>query len=225
MKKIFSLLFLLFSLSLSAEESIRFGVFAYKGVEQTRKQYAPLAEALTEKLGVPVVLELLTQEEMNAKMARGELDIITTNPTHFLHIRQSYHLDGAVATLEVYNKGVATDALAGVIVVKNKSTITKLQDLKGKKISKNYDKVDVNFNQYFDSILDCFKVKIGDKYTLVSNTFEEKLPLIYDKINFFYYKNLPDRLLLERNEKQVIFDIAKWEETNLIFDKIHYLLN
>lgn len=96
-------------------------------------------------------------------------------------------------------------------------------DLKGKKISKNYDKVDVNFNQYFDSILDCFKVKIGDKYTLVSNTFEEKLPLIYDKINFFYYKNLPDKLLLERNGKQVIFDIAKWEETKLIFDKIQVL--
>lgn len=135
MKKIFPLLLFLFCFSLSAQESIRFGVFAYKGVEQTRKQYAPLAEALTEKLGVPVVLELLTQEEMNAKMAHGELDIITTNPTHFLHIRQSYHLNGAVATLEGYNKGVATDALAGVIVVKNKSTITKLQDLKGKKIA------------------------------------------------------------------------------------------
>ncbi len=134
MKNSFLLFFLLVSF-VSAAESIRFGVFAYKGVEQTRKQYAPLAEALTEKLGVPVVLELLTQAEMNAKMARGELDIITTNPTHFLHIRQHYHLDGAVATLEGYNKGVATDALAGVIVVKNKSTITKLQDLKGKKIA------------------------------------------------------------------------------------------
>lgn len=135
MKKSILLFFLLFSLSLYAQESIRFGVFAYKGVEQTRKQYAPLAEALTEKLGIPVVLELLTQEEMNAKMARGELDIITTNPTHFLHIRQHYHLDGAVATLEGYNKGVATDVLAGVIVVKNKSTINKLQDLKGKTIA------------------------------------------------------------------------------------------
>jgi hypothetical protein len=66
-------------------------------------------------------------------------------------------------------------------------------------------------------------VKIGAKYTLVSNTFEEKLPLIYDKINFFYYKTLPDKLLLQRNGKQVIFDIAKWEETKLIFDKIQVL--
>lgn len=96
-------------------------------------------------------------------------------------------------------------------------------DKKGKKISKNYDKVEVNFNQYFDSVLDFFKVKIGEKYTLVNNNFEEKLPLIYDKITFFTYKNIPDRLLLERNGKKVIFDIAKWEETNLIFDKIQVI--
>ncbi len=75
-------------------------------------------------------------------------------------------------------------------------------DKKGKKISTNYDKVEVNFNQYFDSVLDFFKVKIGEKYTLVNNNFEEKLPLIYDKITFFTYKNIPDRLLLERNGKK-----------------------
>lgn len=96
-------------------------------------------------------------------------------------------------------------------------------DKKGKKISKNYDKVEVNFNQHFDSVLDCFKVKIGDKYTLVNNNFEEKLPLIYDKITFFHYKNILDRLLLERDGKKVIFDISKWQETNLIFDKIQVL--
>lgn len=96
-------------------------------------------------------------------------------------------------------------------------------DKKGKKISTNYDKVEINFNQYFDSVLDCFKVKIGDKYTLVNNNFEEKLPLIYDKITFFHYKNILDRLLLERDGKKVIFDIAKWQETNLVFDKIQVL--
>jgi len=109
----------------------------------------------------------------------------------------------------------------GILVQENKTYY--FIDSKGEKISRNYDKVEVNFNQYFDSVLDCFKVKIGDKYTLVNNNFEEKLPLIYDKIGFFYYKNLPDRLLLERNGKQVIFDIKKWEETNLIYDKIQVL--
>lgn len=96
-------------------------------------------------------------------------------------------------------------------------------DKKGKKISNNYDKVEVNFNQYFDSVLDCFKVKIGDKYTLVNDNFEEKLPLIYDKISFFPYKNILDRLMLERDGKKVIFDIAKWQETTMIFEEIQVL--
>lgn len=96
-------------------------------------------------------------------------------------------------------------------------------DKNGKKISKNYDKVEVNFNQFFDYVLDCFKVKIGDKYTLVNNNFEEKLPLIYDKISFFNYKSKLEKLLLERDGKKVIFDIAKWEETTMIFEEIQVL--
>ena len=63
-------------------------------------------------------------------------------------------------------------------------------------------------------------MKIGDKYTLVNNNFEEKLPLIYDKISFFPYKSKLDRLMLERDGKKVIFDIAKWQETNIIFEEI-----
>lgn len=109
----------------------------------------------------------------------------------------------------------------GILVQEDKTCY--FIDKKGKKISPNYDKVEVNFNQYFDSVLDCFKVKIGEKYTLVNNNFEEKLPLIYDKITFFPYKNILDRLLLERDGKKVIFDIAKWEETNLVFDKIQVI--
>jgi hypothetical protein len=161
------------------------------------------------------------------------------NPLRY-KIEKSAHISYIDNEIAIYKK----DSLYGIINTKNKivvpfsyKTLRKYKmgilvqdnktyyfiDSKGEKISRNYDKVEVNFNQYFDSILDCFKVKIGDKYTLVSNTFEEKLPLIYDKINFFYYKTLPDKLLLQRNGKQVIFDIAKWEETNLIFDKIQVL--
>ena len=109
----------------------------------------------------------------------------------------------------------------GILVQEDKTCY--FIDKKGKKISPNYDKVEVNFNQYFDSVLDYFKVKIGEKYTLVNDNFEEKLPLIYDKISFFPYKSKLDRLLFERDGKKVVFDIAKWQETNLIFDKIQVL--
>ena len=58
----------LFLASLYAQENIKFGVFAYKGVEQTRKKYEPLVKALNEKLETKVILEVLTQEEINEKV-------------------------------------------------------------------------------------------------------------------------------------------------------------
>lgn len=133
MKKL--LLLLLFLSLATAQESIRFGVFAYKGVELTRKQYAPLVDALNEKLDNRVVLEVLTQKEINEKIAQGKLDIVTTNPTHFLHIRHNYHLSGAVATLQSYTEGVATNKLAGVILVRHQSDLKRIEDLRGKKIA------------------------------------------------------------------------------------------
>ena len=94
-------------------------------------------------------------------------------------------------------------------------------DLKGSKISKVYDKVDMIFCSLFPQINDYFKAKVGDKFTLVSPTFEEKLPLIYDDILPFYdTEKSATKLLLSRNQKKVIFDLETWQETNLIFDNI-----
>ena len=129
------LLLLILVLSSYAQESIRFGVFAYKGVEQTRKQYQPLVDILNEKLDNRVVLEILTQEELNEKIKNSQLDIITTNPTHFLRLRQELELSGAIATLRGFNKGVATSKLAGTIIVKKESYIKELKDLKNKIIA------------------------------------------------------------------------------------------
>jgi PAS domain S-box-containing protein len=128
-------LFLLLFTHAYAKENIRFGVFAYKGVEDTKKQYQNLVNYLNEKLDNRVTLEVLTQEDMNEKIKNRQLDIVTTNPTHFLHIRQQYALSGAIATLRGFNKGVVTSKLAGVIFVKKDSPIQMLKDLKNKTIA------------------------------------------------------------------------------------------
>ncbi|MEK6659342.1 MAG: PAS domain S-box protein [Campylobacterota bacterium] len=136
MKKIFMFVILFFFFTHSyANEKIRFGVFAYKGVEGTRKQYQPLVDYLNEKLDNRVVLELLTLDEIDRKIKNNELDIITTNPAHFLQIRQNYQLSGAIATLEGFKNGISTNKLAGVIFTKKDSEIKTLKDLKNKTIS------------------------------------------------------------------------------------------
>ena len=81
--RIYFFVILFFSISLYAKESIHFGVFAYLGYEKTKEKYAPLIEYLNTKLDKKVVLEVLTQQEMDNKIKNKELDIATTNPTHF----------------------------------------------------------------------------------------------------------------------------------------------
>lgn len=129
------ILSLFFTLPAYAKEEIHFGVFSYLGPKETREKYQPLVDYLNRTLDQKVILEVMTQEEMNAKIAKNELDIITTNPTHFLVIRQKYAISGAIATLVGYSKGVQTSRLGGVIVVRQDSTIKTLNDIEGKTIA------------------------------------------------------------------------------------------
>ena len=131
MNRWISLLALLFvCVSASAKETIRFGVFAYMGMEKTRAKYRPLVDYLNTKLDNRVVLEVLTQEEMDEKIAKKQLDIATTNPTHFLVIRHRYALSGALATLiSVSEEGKPTSRLGGVIIVRPESAIYTLEDV------------------------------------------------------------------------------------------------
>lgn len=136
MNRLTPLLFLLlFFTSASAKEAIRFGVFAYLGVEKTREKYQPLVDYLNTKLDNRVVLDVLTQEAMDQKIAKGELDIATTNPTHFLVIRHQYPLSGALATLiSISDEEKPSSRLGGVIIVRPESSIYTLEDIKGKSV-------------------------------------------------------------------------------------------
>lgn len=136
MKRLAAFLLLFFFVApVFAKEAIRFGVFAYMGVEKTREKYQPLVDYLNTKLDNRVVLDVLTQEAMDQKIAKGELDIATTNPTHFLVIRHQYPLSGALATLiSVSDEGKPASRLGGVIIVRPESPIYTLEDIKGKSV-------------------------------------------------------------------------------------------
>ena len=134
--KITCLLIILFlSTFAHGKEEIRFGVFAYLGYEKTKERYEPLIEYLNTKLDKKVILEVLNQEDMDLKIKNKELDIATTNPTHFLVIRQNTNLSGAIATLIEKGNGKPINSLAGVIVVRKDSPINSIKDIKNKKIA------------------------------------------------------------------------------------------
>ncbi len=79
--------------------NIRWGVFAYLGEERTRAEYQPLVDYLNQTLDDQyVILEVLPQPDIEQRIREASLDIVTTNPTHFLVARQIQPLTSVIAT-------------------------------------------------------------------------------------------------------------------------------
>lgn len=121
----------------SPKQTLKFGVFNYLGDAQTYAKYAPIVDYLNHALvHEHIELEVLSHDEMDRRIAEGTLDLATTNPTHFLHIRRSNHVDGVMASLVSVQDGVYLPYLAGVILVLNqREDIRSLSDIRGKRIA------------------------------------------------------------------------------------------
>lgn len=121
----------------SAENTMTLGVFAYRPVELMEMHYRPLAEYLDESLGDELSLQMriLDYREMEEALRYNQLDFVLTNPSHYLILRSHTAMTGVLATLVRNEKGRATNALGGVIIVQENSAIENLKDLKGKRIA------------------------------------------------------------------------------------------
>lgn len=123
-----------FVLPVWASDTLVLGVFAYRPKEILQERYQPLANHLGEQLGdTKVELRVLNQDEIEAAMAADELDLIFTNPSHYIVVRNEFKLTGALATLIRNESGKQTSHLGGVIVTRaGNNQIKSLEDLKGK---------------------------------------------------------------------------------------------
>lgn len=99
-------------------QSLTFGVFAYRPKSVVMEAWQPLADYFSDHLpaGVEVELRVLTQPEMQAALAADELDLIFTNPTHFVELRSRNQLSGALATLVALHNDQPTSQLGGVVI-------------------------------------------------------------------------------------------------------------
>lgn len=116
----------------SEKPVVRFGVFAYLGYEQTKARYEPIIDYLNEAIPeIQVDIVMLDLDEFEQALAQQALDILTTNPTHFVLIRHRYPLSGAIATLVNLDAGGhPVSQLSGVIVTTPEhDEINELQDL------------------------------------------------------------------------------------------------
>lgn len=120
-----------------SSQTLRFGVFSYLGEEQTKQKFAPLVQYLNSTLeDESVELHVLSQDELNQRISAGDMDLVATNPTHFLVARSQYPLTGVIATLVQSYDGIPEDRLGGAILtLANRDDISSLHDISGKVVA------------------------------------------------------------------------------------------
>ena len=121
----------------AAEQVLNLGLFAYRPKPVLEARFTPFVDHLSAALpGVEVRLRVLTQAEIQSALANNELDLVFTNPVHYIGLREHNALSGAVATLVNIQNGRPVSALGGVIVARAGSeTPRSLSELEGLRIA------------------------------------------------------------------------------------------
>lgn len=121
----------------AAKSTLTLGIFAYRPKAILAPKFQELGIYLTGALPHhQVVIEILDQKEMEDALQANRLDFVFTNPSHFVVLRHSNRLSGAIATVQSRENGLSTASLGGVILAPaNRKDIQSLSDLAGKRIA------------------------------------------------------------------------------------------
>lgn len=114
------------------------GQFAYRPKLTLEAMWAPLVRRLDDSLPdhVSLRLRILSQDEMKEALHRNELHYVFTNPVHYVELRETNRLSGALATLIAKEGNTAVSALGGVVVRRpDRTDIQRFDDLRKRKVA------------------------------------------------------------------------------------------
>lgn len=140
MKKLITALFLLLlsipALSATAEPPLRLGVLAFRPKVQAMKQWQPLARHIENSLGRRVQLTVYNYPDLNTAVQQKSVDIVFTNPGHYVLLRRRYDLSAPLATQITREGAYEMSSFGGVIFTRADETgINNLADLSGKLVA------------------------------------------------------------------------------------------
>ncbi len=97
---------------------VRVGVLASGPTADGQSDWAPWIRAVERGLGAGAEVHLVTlpPEALRAAVLRGDLEVVITNPVHFIEIRAESPLSGAIATIDMDPSEPSTPYFGGVIV-------------------------------------------------------------------------------------------------------------
>jgi len=111
-----------------AKDTLVMGVHPYKPAQELYKIFKPIADYISQKLGIPVELQIgKTNEEAIERVGKGLFDFSFLGPVPYVKARDTYKV---IPLAQIVNNG--SPSFYGVVIVKKGSGITSLSNLKGK---------------------------------------------------------------------------------------------
>ncbi|MEI6116586.1 MAG: phosphate/phosphite/phosphonate ABC transporter substrate-binding protein [Burkholderiales bacterium] len=121
-----------------ATETLTMGVLAYLPKSEIMERYQPIADYLNKALGdvnIKIVALSYDNDEIEKALDRKELDLLLTNPGHYVKLKTTYQFIGPLVTQETFENGQPTATMGGVIFTRaDRADIKGLQDLVGTQI-------------------------------------------------------------------------------------------
>ncbi len=119
-----------------AVEPLRLGVLAIRPQPLAMAQWQPLANYLAASLGRPVELAVHALAELDAAIAQNRVDVLLTNPVHYVRLQHQNGLAGPLVTLVNKESGHELQAFGGVIFTRaDAAAINTLKDLVNKRVA------------------------------------------------------------------------------------------
>lgn len=117
------------TLPIRATEPLKIGVLAFRPKVQVLAQWNPLAQYLQQQLETNVTLTAYGYLELKSAILNDDLDIVMTNPAHYISLRHNNHLSAPLVMQITKNNGYELTTFGGVIFTKKTSLVTKLADI------------------------------------------------------------------------------------------------
>lgn len=116
-----------------AKDALRLGVLAEEDAEKTSTYalHKPVVDALNAQYPtMDIQLEVLDLQELNARAEEGSIDIIMSNPIHYVLLSQKYPNLKLLATRIKSINGISTPLVGGVIFTRShRHDINSLEDI------------------------------------------------------------------------------------------------
>ncbi len=124
------------TVSAEPEKTLTLGVLAIRPKPFIIAKWQPLADYIGSNIGgYKIKVVPLSHSELQEAVQAKKLDMVFTNPAHYIELRSKNPLTGALATLMVEEQNIPLSSFGGVIFARaDRTDINEIIDLKSRKI-------------------------------------------------------------------------------------------